>query len=93
MKILSARVYDCKRSEAMVAQRLDRQQQMGSGERHERIRTYNFPHDRVTDHRVDVTVSGVQQFMEGQAELNTLLDQLQGQEEARNITQLLDNYK
>ena len=67
-------------------------EQLGSGQRHEKIRTYNFPQDRVTDHRVGVSVAGIRQFMEGESGMDTMLDQLQAQEEARNITRLIDSY-
>lgn len=90
---MRARLYDLKRSEAHSAQHLERQQQVGSGGRHERIRTYNFPQDRVTDHRVGMTINGIRQFMEGEGDLDTLLDRLLAQEEARNIGKIQDTHR
>jgi peptide chain release factor 1 len=47
---------------------------VGSGDRSERIRTYNFPQNRITDHRIDLTVHGIEQVLEG--DLDTLIDAL-----------------
>lgn len=71
------------------AQRRERKEQIGSGERHERIRTYHFLQDRVTDHRIGVTIHGTEDFLQGGEELASLVEQLQAAEEARAINTLL----
>jgi peptide chain release factor 1 len=65
MKVLRARLLDMMRSEqeAKIAQ--DRKSQVGSGDRSERIRTYNFPQNRVTDHRINLTLYKLEEIMEG----------------------------
>ena len=93
LKILRARLYHLKRSDALRAERQDRKQQIGSGDRHEKVRTYNFLQDRVTDHRIGVTLHGVERFMEGEAELAGLVEQLQAQEETRAISTLLSTHQ
>ena len=91
--MIRAKLYELKRSEAAMTLRKERKEQLGSGERHERIRTYNFNHDRVTDHRVGLTFNGVQMFMTGEADLDELLHQLLVQEESTNMAALLERHK
>ncbi len=93
LQIIQAKLYDMKRVEADKAQRKERKEQHGSGERHERIRTYNFPHDRVTDHRVGVTFNGVHLFMQGELDLSGLWNELQLQEESASIKAVLAKHK
>lgn len=93
LKILGAKLYDLKRKEAELAQRKDRKEQVGSGERHERIRTYHYMQDRVTDHRLGVTVHGVTGFMGGEEELANMTQQLQAEAEARAISKLFTTCK
>lgn len=92
LQILRARLYELNRHKAELAMRKDRKQQIGSGERHERIRTYQFLQDRVTDHRIGVSVHGVEKFMEGQEGLDGIVQQLQAKEEASAISKLLENH-
>lgn len=89
LKILRARLYERKRQEAESAQRKERKEQIGSGERHERIRTYHFLQDRVTDHRLGVTIHGTEDFLQGGEELESLVQQLQAAAEAKAISKLL----
>jgi peptide chain release factor 1 len=56
MKVLRARLYEAKQAEADAARAADRKSQVGTGERSERIRTYNFPQSRMTDHRIGLTI-------------------------------------
>lgn len=72
----------------MEAQRERRQQrtiQIGGGERSEKIRTYNYPQDRVTDHRLGISIHGVLELMEGQTLLNELIQKLRLQEKAHAL--------
>jgi peptide chain release factor 1 len=65
MKVLRARLYDEEQKKAHDEQDSERKQQVGSGDRSERIRTYNFPQERVTDHRIGFTVHKLSAFIEG----------------------------
>ena len=67
MKILRARIYELERSRIDQERSQDRKSKIGSGDRSERIRTYNFPQGRVTDHRVNVTLHKLEEFLEGEA--------------------------
>jgi len=78
-----------KQTEVVQARQKDRKEQHGSGERHERIRTYNFPQDRVTDHRAALHFSGVGLFMTGEVDLTELREKLEGLEEGSKIAALL----
>jgi peptide chain release factor 1 len=65
MKVLRARLYEVALAEQQKAQASERKNQVGSGDRSEKIRTYNFPQNRVTDHRIGVTVHQLQEFLDG----------------------------
>lgn len=65
MRVLRSRVYDLEESKRQVARARERKSQVGSGDRSERIRTYNFPQNRVTDHRVRVTLYKLDAVMQG----------------------------
>src|SRR5947199_217432 len=67
MDVLRARLYDMERQRRDSARAADRRSQVGSGDRSERIRTYNFPQARVTDHRVNLTLYKLDKVMEGEA--------------------------
>ncbi|MGP2494120.1 peptide chain release factor 1 [Mesorhizobium sp. PUT5] len=74
MQILRARLYDMERSRADEERSSSRKSQVGSGDRSERIRTYNFPQGRVTDHRINLTLYKLDRVMEG--ELDEIVDAL-----------------
>ena len=67
MKILRARLYELERSRIDQQRSADRKSKIGSGDRSERIRTYNFPQGRVTDHRINLTLHKLEEFLEGEA--------------------------
>ncbi len=67
MKILRARLYELERSRIDEERSKDRKNMIGTGDRSERIRTYNFPQGRVTDHRVNLTLHKLEEFLEGEA--------------------------
>ena len=67
MKILRSRVYDAEREKKDKERSKDRKNQIGSGDRSERIRTYNFPQGRITDHRINLTLHRLQEFLNGDA--------------------------
>ncbi len=74
MQILRARLYDLERSRADEERSSSRKSQVGSGDRSERIRTYNFPQGRITDHRINLTLYKLDRVMEG--ELDEIVDAL-----------------
>ena len=67
MKILRSRVYEAEREKKDRERSIERKNQIGSGDRSERIRTYNFPQGRVTDHRINLTIHRLEEFLEGEA--------------------------
>jgi peptide chain release factor 1 len=75
MAMLRTKLYDAERSKLDAARAAERRGQVGSGDRSERIRTYNFPQGRVTDHRINLTLHKLPQIMEGEA-LGELIDAL-----------------
>ena len=66
MKILRSRIYDFERQKIDQERSRDRKSKIGSGDRSERIRTYNFPQGRITDHRINLTLHKLEEFMEGE---------------------------
>ena len=75
MALLRARLYDLERTKMDTARAAERRGQVGSGDRSERIRTYNFPQGRVTDHRINLTLYKLPQVLEGEA-LGEIIDAL-----------------
>ena len=68
MKVLASRILQAEREKQMSAMSADRKAQVGSGDRSERIRTYNFPQGRCTDHRINLTLYSLDKIMEGDIE-------------------------
>lgn len=86
MKVLRTRLYEAER-ERLAAERVGaRRSMVGSGDRSERIRTYNFPQGRVTDHRINLTLHRLPEILEG--ELDELVGALVAQDEADRLAQL-----
>ena len=83
MKILRARLYELERSRIDQERSKDRKTKIGTGDRSERIRTYNFPQGRVTDHRINLTLHKLEEFLEGEA-FDEMIESLtlQAQEES-----------
>ena len=67
MKILRSRLYELERSRIDQERSKDRKNKIGTGDRSERIRTYNFPQGRITDHRINLTLHKLEEFLEGEA--------------------------
>jgi peptide chain release factor 1 len=67
MKILRSRVYEAEREKKEKERSKHRKSQIGTGDRSERIRTYNFPQGRVTDHRINLTLHKLEEFLSGDA--------------------------
>jgi peptide chain release factor 1 len=76
MKVLRARLYDYERAKLDAVRAKDRKSQIGSGDRSERIRTYNFPQGRVTDHRIGFTTHQLYLVLEGEPALDEIIDAL-----------------
>ena len=74
MRVLRARLLESKREEQRSAIAADRRSQVGTGDRSERIRTYNFPQSRVTDHRIGLTLYKIDSILDG--ELDEIIDAL-----------------
>jgi peptide chain release factor 1 len=86
MKNLRVRLYDLQRQQKDQARSDARKSQVGSGDRSERIRTYNFPQGRVSDHRINLTLHSLPQILEG--ELDPLLDALIAEDQAARLADL-----
>jgi peptide chain release factor 1 len=92
MKVLKARLHDQKR-EALDSERsAARKSQVGSGDRSERIRTYNFPQGRVTDHRINLTLYNLPSVMEGAA-LDDVINPLIAEDQAARLASLEESFE
>lgn len=89
MKVLRARLYDAERQRVDGERAADRRQQVGSGDRSERIRTYNFPQGRLTDHRINLTLYKLAEIVSGDA-LGEVIDALVAEDQARRLESLAD---
>lgn len=89
MKVLRARLYDAERQRVDGERAADRRQQVGSGDRSERIRTYNFPQGRMTDHRINLTLYKLAEIVSGDA-LGEVIEALVAEDQARRLESLAD---
>ena len=87
LKVLRARLYEMEREKIASARAADRKSQVGSGDRSERIRTYNFPQGRVTDHRINLTQYNIQSVMEGEG-LSEFVDALIAEHQATLLAEV-----
>jgi peptide chain release factor 1 len=87
LKILRARLYEAERAKADAERARDRKSQVGSGDRSERIRTYNFPQSRVTDHRINLTLYKIDKVISGEA-LDEIIDALIAEDRAARLAEL-----
>jgi peptide chain release factor 1 len=87
MKVLKVRLYDMQREALDTARANARKSQVGSGDRSERIRTYNFPQGRVTDHRINLTLYSLPKVMEGEA-LDDVINPLIAEDQAERLASL-----
>lgn len=88
MKVLKARVYDMKVQEEQEKYASERKSAVGTGDRSERIRTYNYPQNRVTDHRIGLTIQKLDQIIEGK--LDEIIDALTMSEQTDKLKELND---
>ncbi|GAA5265241.1 peptide chain release factor 1 [Acidiphilium sp. MT5] len=83
MKVLRSRIYDAERARADAGRAADRKSQVGTGDRSERIRTYNFPQGRVTDHRINLTLHKIDRIMQG--EFDDIIEALIAHDQAAKL--------
>ena len=86
MKILRARIYDAERAKQEAERAASRKGQVGSGDRSERIRTYNFPQGRVTDHRINLTLYKLDKILAGEA-IDEVIDALASEDQAARLAE------
>jgi peptide chain release factor 1 len=87
MKILRSRLYDMERQKLDSARAANRKEQVGSGDRSERIRTYNFPQGRVTDHRINLTLYKIDRVVSGEC-LDEIIDPLISEDQASKLAEM-----
>ena len=85
MKVLRSRIYEAERSRLEKERALERKEQVGSGDRSERIRTYNFPQSRITDHRINLTSYRIDEVMMG--ELDEFVNALIADDQVHKLSQ------
>ena len=88
LSLLKAKIYDMEQKKIQDQQAEERKMLVGSGDRSERIRTYNYPQGRITDHRINLTQYNLAEFMEG--DLDTMIDTLVQENAAKQMAQLDD---
>jgi peptide chain release factor 1 len=86
LRVLRARLYEHERQKVDAARSANRRNQVGSGDRSERIRTYNFPQGRVTDHRINLTLHKLDRVMDG--ELDEIIDTLTAEDQAARLSEV-----
>jgi peptide chain release factor 1 len=86
LKILRSRLYEMEREKQESERAASRKQQIGTGDRHERIRTYNFPQGRVTDHRINLTLYKINEIV-SEGKLDTLINALIAEDEAKKLAE------
>jgi peptide chain release factor 1 len=89
LKVLRARLYEMQRSEQAAAMAATRKGQVGTGDRSERIRTYNFPQGRVSDHRINLTLYKIDSIMEGEG-IDEFIDALIMNDQAARLAEMVD---
>ena len=89
MSVLAARINDIQRQEQQAKEAANRKSLVGTGDRSERIRTYNYPQGRVTDHRINLTLYKLSQMMDGS--LDELTGALIAERQAELLAQLGDD--
>jgi peptide chain release factor 1 len=91
LKVLQARLYEQQRDALDTARAENRKSQVGSGDRSERIRTYNFPQGRITDHRINLTLYNLPKVLEGEA-LDDVINPLIAEDQAARLSALEDEF-
>jgi peptide chain release factor 1 len=89
LKVLRARLYDLELAKKQSEEAAERRSQIGTGDRSEKIRTYNFPQGRVTEHRIKLTLYKLDSIMNG--DLSEIIDSLIAADQAAKLAQLAEN--
>lgn len=89
LKVLQARIFDAERQRLAAERSEDRKSQVGSGDRSERIRTYNFPQGRVSDHRINLTLQKLDRILSGEG-LDEIVDALLAEDQAKKLAEFND---
>src|SRR5260221_3215227 len=89
LKVLRARLYEMERAARDAERAASRRSQVGSGDRSERIRTYNFPQGRVTDHRINLTIYKIDRVMQGES-LDEIIEALIAEDQAARLSEELE---
>ena len=89
LKVLRARLYELERAKAHDAEAEERRSQIGTGDRSEKIRTYNYPQGRVTDHRIKLTLHKLDSIING--DLNEVIDSLIAADQAAKLAKMNQN--
>lgn len=92
LRILRAKLFQLQRETADQERSISRRQQIGTGERSEKIRTYNFPQNRVTDHRVGVSCNNIDEFLKGECDLQHMITELQSHCQTVALNQIFEHY-
>lgn len=92
MKLLQAKIYSQRLEQQMKTEQNLRKEQVGSSARSEKIRTYNFAQDRITDHRLGVSLHGMDDFLSGGELLNSMMDRLIDQSKEEELTYLVEEF-
>jgi peptide chain release factor 1 len=85
LRMLRTRLYDLQRQQLEAERTATRKSQVGTGDRSEKIRTYNYPQGRVTDHRIGLTIYNLQEILDG--DIQPFVDALIAEDQARKLQQ------
>ena len=88
MRVLRSRLYEAEREKQTAQIAAERRSQVGTGDRSERIRTYNYPENRVSDHRIKLTLYKLDQFLDG--DMDEVIDALITADQARRMEQMAE---
>ena len=89
LALLSAKIYDVEKQKIEQEKATERKSLVGTGDRSEKIRTYNFPQGRITDHRLELTLYNIENFLDG--DINEMLDSLKAQSNAEKLLEIQDS--
>lgn len=93
MDKIRARLFQIKIDKQLTTTRTSRKLQVGSGGRSEKIRTYNFPQDRITDHRISFSSHNIDEFLQGGKPFKLLLDKLEEESSKERLSEFLERIK
>ena len=86
MKVLKSRLYDLEQEQKDQAEGIERRTKIGTGDRAEKIRTYNYPQNRITDHRIGFTIQALDKVMDG--DLEPIINALTQEDQKRKLAEI-----